>query len=299
MGQLKPSLGSIEVKGPIAFVAQSTTQAPSNLEEFRYEYGKLGTKLRESLKIEESWFDRWETLSIGERKRLQLACALIQDPDILLVDEPSNHVDYSTKLIILETLHSFKGLGILVSHDRMFLEELCNHTVFVEQRNLKIFNAPYSVAKEELEREFSGIKAKKEKLKSAEKKAKNAVRKQIESIDQKAKFLSKKNIAKKDHDAKNKVNLAKLTGADLKDSRRKKTLTEKQERLSEKVQTLKTKKTYKLGVFFDKEIKKVRLYLREKFIALSFLKIKQPEIFLQNEDKLAITGDNGAGKSTL
>ena len=63
-------------------------------------------------------------LSFGERKRMQIAVAIFEEPDVLLVDEPTNHLDRKSKDIVLAALKSFKGIGILVSHDRELLDSL-------------------------------------------------------------------------------------------------------------------------------------------------------------------------------
>ena len=47
----------------------------------------------EQLKIKDDWQNRWQTLSHGERKRIQLAAALWVRPDLLAIDEPTNHLD--------------------------------------------------------------------------------------------------------------------------------------------------------------------------------------------------------------
>ncbi|MHC4644638.1 MAG: ATP-binding cassette domain-containing protein [Planctomycetota bacterium] len=74
--------------------------------------------IKDKLGIQDDWVQRWLTLSHGERKRAQIAVALWLKPDVLAVDEPTNHVDAEGREIIGSALHSFDGVGLLVSHDR-------------------------------------------------------------------------------------------------------------------------------------------------------------------------------------
>src|SRR5579885_1228503 len=66
------------------------------------------------------------TLSGGWRKRLALACGLVQQPDLLLIDEPTNHLDLQSILWLEELLRSLPYPFMLVSHDRAFLESVTN-----------------------------------------------------------------------------------------------------------------------------------------------------------------------------
>ena len=74
-------------------------------------------EIRRELGIGDDWPWRPGTLSGGEAKRLQIACALATDPDVLVLDEPTNHVDRPTRERIIAALRSYDGIGILVSHD--------------------------------------------------------------------------------------------------------------------------------------------------------------------------------------
>ncbi|MFM7021820.1 MAG: ABC-F family ATP-binding cassette domain-containing protein [Flavobacteriales bacterium] len=86
-----------------------------------------------------------ESLSGGERKRLQLVTILIQNPNFLILDEPTNDLDLST-LSALETfLQEFEGCVIVVSHDRYFLDNVVDHLfVFKGDGNIQDFPGNYS-----------------------------------------------------------------------------------------------------------------------------------------------------------
>lgn len=72
---------------------------------------------------------RVASLSGGWLKRLAIACALAQEPDLLLLDEPTNHLDIRSILWLEKILREARFAFVLVSHDRLFLENVCSHIV--------------------------------------------------------------------------------------------------------------------------------------------------------------------------
>ncbi|HMC00463.1 MAG TPA: ATP-binding cassette domain-containing protein, partial [Flavobacteriaceae bacterium] len=77
-----------------------------------------------------------KVLSGGERNRLALAKLLLQPFNVLIMDEPTNHLDIKSKNVLKDALNKFQGTLILVSHDRDFLQGLCNRVY--EFKDLKI-----------------------------------------------------------------------------------------------------------------------------------------------------------------
>lgn len=297
--QLQPDAGVIQRNGTLAMVSQSTEKAPSGLNEFRVDYRAAAIRLREGLSIHDDWFDRWQSLSIGERKRLQLASTLASEPDILLIDEPTNHLDSTTKQLILAALQQYRGVGILISHDRLLLNELCQRTAFLDGGDLELIGLPYDAAKEQWQQQLDYAVGQKIQLKKKAAKLSRSVQKQNQRIQKGAAKLSKRTLAKKDHDAKEKINLAKLTGADLADSRKKQVLQHKLDRLGQKIDDMHVKKNYDLGVFFQKPPRVRPIHFPAAVHDFGYLSIKVPDVYLDAGDKIVISGDNGVGKSTL
>ncbi|CAI0792726.1 TPA: ABC-F family ATP-binding cassette domain-containing protein [Serratia fonticola] len=103
--------------------------------------------------LAELGFDRaaWDltagTLSGGQHTRLLLARALIRQPDLLLLDEPSNHLDLPTLLWLEQFLNGWNGSFVLVSHDGRLLDSVTNCTWILRDKTLQYFRLPCSQAR--------------------------------------------------------------------------------------------------------------------------------------------------------
>ncbi len=84
------------------------------------------------------------TFSGGWRMRIELAKLLLQNNDILLLDEPTNHLDIESIIWLEQFLTSYTGAVVIVSHDRMFLDNVTNRTIEISLGKIYDFNKPYS-----------------------------------------------------------------------------------------------------------------------------------------------------------
>ena len=109
-------------------------------------------------------------LSGGERNRLALCKLLLQPFNVLVMDEPTNHLDIASKNVLKEALNKFKGTLILVSHDRDFVQGLCEKVISFKQREVKTFLGDINAYLED--QKFSSIK-------ELEKKSKDKIKKPI------------------------------------------------------------------------------------------------------------------------
>jgi ATP-binding cassette subfamily F protein uup len=97
----------------------------------------------------EMFDNRISTLSGGEKRRLYLITVLMQQPNLLILDEPTNDLDIVTLGILEEYLLEFKGSLVIVSHDRHFLDRLVDHLfIFTGDGEIKNFVGDYSTWRE-------------------------------------------------------------------------------------------------------------------------------------------------------
>ncbi len=97
----------------------------------------------------ETFNKRIEILSGGEQRRLYLLTVLMRNPNMLILDEPTNDLDIMTLNVLEEYLREFKGSLIIVSHDRYFLDKSVDHLfVFEENGRIKDFVGQYSEYRE-------------------------------------------------------------------------------------------------------------------------------------------------------
>lgn len=114
-----------------------------------------------------------ETFSGGWRMRIELAKLLLQSNDILLLDEPTNHLDIESIIWLESFLRNFPGVVVIVSHDKMFLDNVTNRTIEISLGKAYDFNKPYSqylVLREEIrEKQLATQKNQQKKIEETEK----------------------------------------------------------------------------------------------------------------------------------
>ncbi len=85
-----------------------------------------------------------DTFSGGWRMRIELAKLLLQNNDVLLLDEPTNHLDIESIIWLESFLRNYPGVVVIVSHDKMFLDNVTNRTIEISLGKIYDFNKPYS-----------------------------------------------------------------------------------------------------------------------------------------------------------
>ncbi|WP_074407277.1 ABC-F family ATP-binding cassette domain-containing protein [Aquimarina megaterium] len=85
-----------------------------------------------------------DTFSGGWRMRIELAKLLLQNNDILLLDEPTNHLDIESIIWLENFLKNYAGVVVIVSHDKMFLDNVTNRTIEISLGRIYDYNKPYS-----------------------------------------------------------------------------------------------------------------------------------------------------------
>jgi len=297
--------GSIQSPPSVYYCAQSCDSPPVASEDFLtalYEGDNSAGRLMGILGLDYDWYYRWDSLSFGERKRFQIALALWLEPELLAVDEPSNHLDEEAREFMLQGLRQYKGIGLLVSHDRNLLDQLCSHTLFLKASGSELIHGGVTQASEEMDkirlnrqREYRNAR---DQLRTLQKEA--ASRRDIAASQQSRR--SKKGIPIKDHDARFKKNLARISG---KDGTGGKLLRQMDGRISQardKLDSLNPERRRTTGITIEtRETKRDLLFrLDAQDIPMGDQKILRiPPLLLTPGEKVSLRGANGSGKSTL
>ena len=127
-------------------------------------------------------------LSGGQKKRLALVAAVLKPCDVLIMDEPTNHLDYDMVEWLEDFLRNWRGALLMVTHDRYFLDSVCNRIVEVDRGSIYSYDANYSG--------FLALKAaREESLRASERKRQSILRKEIEWMQRGARARSTKQKA--------------------------------------------------------------------------------------------------------
>lgn len=306
-GSLEPAGGVIAAPQQRVYCPQETVVQPPGLEDFYqalYDGDNTAGRLFGLFRLDHDWPYRWDTLSHGERKRLQLAAALLTEPELLALDEPTNHLDSEGQDILLEGLKTFDGIGLIVSHDRGFLERLCSGFLFVSGGKALYRPGTLTDCLEQERRENTAALREYETLRKNWRRLKREAQARRETVDQKKGQLSLKGVNPKDHDARARVNGLKNTGADAIGTNLAKAMQVRAEKAAVEMTTAAAAKPglRKSGVSLSGRASRRDALARLEPGSLPLGEdrtLRYPELVLRGNDRVALTGPNGSGKSTL
>ncbi|WP_461614191.1 ribosomal protection-like ABC-F family protein [Clostridium sp. Marseille-QA1073] len=240
---------------------------------------------------------RLDNLSGGERTKVSLANIWNFKPQLLILDEPTNNMDFKGVNWLLSELEKFNGSVIIISHDRYFLDKAVDEILEIEDGKSIIFQGNYSFYKEEKERRFKAqLKQYKEEQSYREK-----IEEDIDNL---------KNWSEKAHRESRKKALAtgnKMGGKEYFRVKAKK----KDVQVKSKIKKLeklkvdgveKPKEDKKIYFEFNSNAKGGKRLLEFKNVSKAFEKnvlFNNSSFYINRGEKIGIFGENGTGKSTL
>ncbi|GAB6090632.1 ATP-binding cassette domain-containing protein [Spirochaeta dissipatitropha] len=304
-GQLVPAGGSITAPDSRLYCRQTLECKPDSLDDFftdMYSGENAAGKLFSLLHLDHDWPWRWESLSFGERKRAQIAAALYAEPDVLLLDEPTNHLDERGLGILLDGLREYKGIALIVSHDRDFLDNLCSATLFLEHGKAVLRPGSLSQGLEQKQREDETARRGYEQQRQEVKRLQRQAQLQKEKADQHQKDFSKHGLAPKDHDAKSRIDGLRISGKDVLGGKLSKRIANRADAAVADLQQRSRPVARKLGVTLSAHESGKRFLLQQEAgrLQLSDLKhLEFPDLAIRPGDRIALNGENGCGKTSL
>lgn len=306
-GDLAPHEGSIRFDASEAIVAycpQSVDAPNEDVRDLAASFDGSAAEIKGRLALHEDELERWSTLSPGERKRWQVGAALARAPDVLLLDEPTNHLDGEARDRLMGALGRFRGIGIVVSHDRAVVEHLPRAILRVFDGTVTMYAGSYSDAKSAWEDARRGHEA-------AHARAKATVRgieRRLDVLRRTSDAASRGTSAralmkdKNDHDGRNSLRKGAARRAAGTAGRQVEVVRRELDRARGDVPAIARDRTVGSAVFaaYERAPSAVLFHLDAPEVrAGERVILKDVRITVGREDRVRITGANGAGKTTL
>lgn len=301
-GFILPDVGYVEAPSRMVYCEQRTDEPPAQLADLLCDTSKATNIIRSQLGVQDNWITRWQTLSHGERKRAQIAVALWLEPEVLAIDEPTNHIDSVACAILLRALQRFQGVGLLVSHDRALLDTLCQQCLFIDPPNVIMRPGNYSKGCLIGKQDEEAVQKQRSLKKQSYQKIHREVGHRRDLANQYHSKRSKKGIPKNDHDAKQKIDMARISGKDIVGGKLMRQLEGRLKHAKQELESIHVKKQYTLGIWLPGSISNRNLLFQHEPGSLSMSTTKKltfPQLAIRSTDRIALTGANGTGKTTL
>jgi ATPase subunit of ABC transporter with duplicated ATPase domains len=306
-GELRPDAGQVRCEPASA----TLVSCPQTVERMGPEIAVLAgasdavaSRIKGQLELDPGALDRWPTLSPGERKRWQIGAALAAEPDVLLLDEPSNHLDAPARRLLIDALRRFAGIGLVVSHDRALLDELTESTLRIHRGGARLYSGAYDDARREWEAEERSQILSHQRLRDEQRRVEkrlNDARREHEAAA--ANTNARRRMKdKNDNDARGMLAKGRAESAEKGLGRKVGVVRHRLERAVEEGSTVQVEKTLGRSVFVDYvrapnpwvatlEAESIRAGDREV--------LRDVRLAVGREARIRIEGPNGTGKTTL
>ena len=304
-GNLAPDSGRIitEPAGRLPVLCEQRVDDRSNaIEQFALDWQRESVRLRGRLELVPEQLDRWATLSPGERKRWQIGAALADDPPVLLLDEPTNHLDSHARALVEDALESYRGCGILVSHDRSLLNDLTARTIRVASGRVEVWNGPYSVAHDAWTARATQQAERHERMRNEQKKLERRIADQRRKSQEKDAQRKRERRAAGIHDLDTRGSAAtyrhergQKTGPQTVSS-----MTTSVERLNRDMQAMDFERDLGGAITFDFAPADKEYLLRyDGAVTAGHRTLFDADVAVRRDDRIRVAGPNGIGKTSL
>jgi ATPase subunit of ABC transporter with duplicated ATPase domains len=306
-GELSPDAGSIvrEPKGGHVTVCPQTVELLSpEIRAFAREEVGDARQVRGLLRLQPDDLARWSTLSPGERKRWQIGAALAREPDVLLLDEPTNHLDAVGREWLVAALSRFRGIGLLVSHDRALLEALTDKTLRIHRGEVRLWPGAYEEAKAAWEAEE---RAKLEEHGRRREEERTLAQKLADARREHAQADAARSMrhhvkGPRDHDGRNMFAKFKRNAAEKRLGRSVAVARDRLGRAEERSEDRSPARALGRSVFvsYERAPNPVLVSMDEREVRAGDVTIlENVRLTVRRDDRIRVRGANGAGKTTL
>ncbi|RPI21278.1 MAG: ABC transporter ATP-binding protein [Acidobacteria bacterium] len=196
----------------------------------------------------------------------------------------------------------YRGVGLIVSQDRSLLDSLCRQCLFVDPDYCVLRPGTYTEGRVQAEREEASAHRQRELAKEKSVRLERSVVWARQEANRSSRKATKRALAARDHDARAKVDLARVTGRDAAVVRRVRQLERRLERESERRDNTSVRRSYSLGVWTEGEASRRDTLFHVPAGSLSLgsaRRLVYPDLVMFPTDRIALTGANGSGKTSL
>jgi len=301
-GQVRPTRGAVEARGRLVLCAQGTGRPPEGLGLLLAAECGRARRLRDVLGLDPDYVRRWASLSHGERRRAQIGQALWLEPDILALDEPDNHLDAAATDRLARALEEFRGIGLLISHNRALLDRLCRRCLFVEPPRAVLRPGGYSQARLQADLEARSLSVARERAERDLQRLNREAQRRRADLARVERRQSKRGLAPKDSDAREKINRVRLSGRDAAAGRRLSRMAGRLNRARAELEGTPPVKAHPTGIELPgrRSRRDLLFFLEAGSVALGpGRRLVHPQLLARPADRIGLTGPNGSGKTSL